>query len=153
MKAIGASEDVLARALRARGQRLTPQRLLVLEALQQGRGHQTAEAIYDRVRASYPYVNLATIYRALAWLKAQGLIAETDLGSGQAEYEYLGEQRHHHLVCLACGAQTEFADDLLAPLAAGLHARYGFAPRLDHLAIFGRCQQCQEARPGTPGER
>lgn len=153
MKTMRATEDMLAQTLRARGQRLTPQRLLVLEALQQGRGHQTAEAVYERVRASYPYVNPATIYRALTWLKAQGLIAETDLGGGQTEYEYLGEQRHHHLVCLACGAQTEFADDLLAPLADSLRARYCFEPRLDHLAVFGLCRQCRETRPASMRQR
>lgn len=137
------SHDARAVALRARGQRLTPQRLLVLETIHEGAGHQTAEAIYEQVRAKYPYINRATVYRTLAWLKELALIAETDLGGGQAEYEILGERPHHHLVCLHCGQKQEFPHDLVAPLGTALRERYGFAPRLDHLAIFGLCRACQ----------
>jgi Fur family ferric uptake transcriptional regulator len=138
------SDDHLA-ALRARGERLTPQRLMVLAAMHESEGHQTAEAIYARVRERYPYVNLATIYRALSWLKDQALVSETDLGGGQIEYEYLGGQRHHHMVCLHCGGKAEFGDDIVLPLAQALRDRYGFAPRIDHLAVFGICHHCQGA--------
>jgi len=141
--------DAMASALRTRGERLTPQRLMVLEAIQ-GCGHQTAEMIYERVRAVYPYVNIATIYRSLAWMKEQGLIAETDLGTGQIEYEYIGDHRHHHLVCLKCGGREEFADEMVEPLAAGLRERYGFEPRLDHLAVFGVCSHCRGADAAGP---
>ena len=131
-------------AIRARGERLTPQRLMVLDAVRDLAGHQTAEAIYAYVRLRYPYANLATVYRALAWLKEQSLVSETDLGGGQIEYEFLGERRHHHLVCLGCGGQMEFDDDAVAPLATTLRERYGFEPRIDHLAIFGVCRGCQD---------
>ena len=143
------SADATAAELRARGERLTPQGVLVLDAIREGRGHLTAEAVHARVRERYPYVNLATIYRTLGWLKDQGLISETDLGGGQIEYEYLDELRNHHLVCLRCGRKEEFGDDLVAPLAAALRERYGFAPRLDHLAVFGLCRHCQGAAGTT----
>ena len=132
-------------AIRARGERLTPQRLMVLDAVRDLAGHQTAEAIFEHVRLRYPYANLATIYRALAWLKAQSLVSETDLGGGQIEYEFLGERRHHHLVCLRCGLQMEFGDDAVLSLGETLRERYGFEPRIDHLAIFGICRWCREA--------
>lgn len=136
-------------ALRARGLRLTPQRLAVLDAAREVGGHQTADAIFARVRATHPYVSRVTIYRALAWLKGQGLVSETDLGGGQIEYEPVGARRHHHLVCLRCGVRQEFPDDLVAPLDAALRARYGFAPRIDHLALFGLCRECQGAAGAT----
>src|SRR5688500_10493097 len=107
-KGDGADFDGQLDAIRARGERLTPQRLMVLDAVRDLPGHQTAEAIFAHVRSRYPYANLATIYRALAWLKEQSLVSETDLGGGQIEYEFLGERRHHHLVCLRCGRQVEF---------------------------------------------
>lgn len=131
--------------LRARGERLTPQRLMVLTALRTMGGHQTAEALAVRVRADYPYINMATIYRSLNWLRDQGLVSETDLGGGQLEYEYFGEARHHHAVCLTCGGKTAFDDALVAPLTQALRDRYGFASRIDHLAIFGVCRRCREA--------
>lgn len=129
--------------LRAHGERLTPQRLLILEVLQASAEHLTADAVFEQVSARYQYVNRATIYRALTWLKEQGILSVTDLGSGQQQYQYLGAQRHHHLICLRCGTQQEFADDLVTPLARALRERCAFAPRLDHLAIFGLCSACQ----------
>ncbi len=132
-------------AIRARGERLTPQRLMVLDAVRDLVGHQTAETIFAHVRLRYPYANLATIYRALAWLKEQSLVSETDLGGGQIEYEFLGERRHHHLICLHCGMQLEFADDVVVSLAETLRERYDFEPRIDHLAIFGVCRRCRES--------
>ena len=155
-KAAGDPQDEQIAALRARGERLTPQRLMVLDAVRALDGHQTAEAIFAHVRAHYPYVNLATIYRTLGWLKQQGLVSETDLGSGQIEYEYLGERRHHHLVCLHCGMRREFGDEVIAPLAATLRERFGFVARLDHLAVFGTCRECATAEPAAdthPDER
>jgi Fur family ferric uptake transcriptional regulator len=136
--------DRTVESLRAQGQRLTPQRLLVLETLRDATTHLTADDLYDLVAAKYPYINRATIYRALAWLKEHGLTSVTDLGGGQLRYQYLAERRHHHLVCLHCGGQQELPDEILAPLAQTLHERYQFAPRLDHFAIFGLCQRCQQ---------
>lgn len=140
----GQESDEHLAALRARGERLTPQRLMVLAAMHEAEGHHTAESIYARVRERYPYVNLATIYRTLGWLKDQALVSETDLGGGQIEYEYLGGPRHHHMVCLHCGGKAEFGDDIVLPLAQALRDQYGFAPRIDHLAVFGICRYCQE---------
>lgn len=142
----------IAAVLRARGQRLTPQRQLILGALRAAGGHRTADELRAQIGASFPFINLATVYRTLYWLREQGLVAETDLGRGRREYEYIGESRHHHLVCLRCGATTEIADGALAPLAATLREGYGFAAQLDHFAIFGVCRGCRGA-PGDEEER
>jgi Fur family transcriptional regulator, ferric uptake regulator len=133
----------VAERLHAQGERLTPQRLMVLEVLQASGEHLTADEIYAHVVARSPYVGRATIYRALAWLKEQGLASVTDLGLGQVQYQYLAERHHHHTVCLGCGGQEEFPDDLVAPLVAALRERDGFQPRLDHLAVFGYCRACR----------
>jgi len=136
-------EGVIA-SLRAEGQRLTPQRLLVLGVLRATSGHLTADEIFERITATHPHINRATIYRTLLWLTEQGLSCVTDLGGEKRHYQYLAARRHHHLICLGCGAQQDFADTLVAPLAAALTAQYGFLPRLDHLAVFGTCQACQQ---------
>ena len=148
-------DETLVETLHARGERLTPQRILVLEAVRMDGGHLTAETIHERVATRYPYINRATIYRTLLWLTEQELISVTDLGAGQAEYQYLAPEHHHHLVCLICGARQEFPDTLVSPLATAIRAQYGFAPRLDHLAVFGMCRRCQaeaeEERSGGTG--
>lgn len=130
--------------LRARGERLTPQRLLVLGILAEQDEHLTADAILARVQAQYPYVNASTVYRALDWLSDLGLAYRTDLGGGVQQFGLVGPTPHHHLICLRCQHAIEFEDALVEPLRAQLEARYGFMIRLDHLAVFGICDGCRE---------
>jgi len=138
-----------AAALRARGHRLTPQRLLVLEAIK-GAGHLTAEQVLERVQPEYPLINAATVYRTLEWLKQVGVVAETDLGDGCRVYEFIAGHPHHHLTCLACGRQIELPDEALDNLRAEVERAYGFALRADHVGLFGYCQACrsQESSEG-----
>ena len=130
--------------LRAEGERLTPQRVLVLEAVRELGGHVSAEMVEERVHARFPTINRTTVYRTLTWLKDQGLVSETDTGAGQRVFEYLSGERHHHLICQRCGIEQTILDDVVAPMLTEIHDRYGFVPRLDHLAVFGICQACQQ---------
>lgn len=132
-------------ALRRRGQRLTPQRRLVLEIMQATHGHMTVDDVVRETRQRNDTVSVASVYRILAWLAEHELISVTDVGERDLVYEYLGHGRHHHLVCTRCGVQTEVPFDLLTPLVAELRDLYGFEARLDHQAIFGRCQHCGPA--------
>lgn len=125
--------------------KLTPQRLMVLSALRHANGHVTAAEVYDEVREAYPYVDISTVYRALGALKQMRLVTETDMGSGDLTYEWVRDQRHHHLICTACGAVSELDHRYLEHLGADLDRDLGFAADLDHFAIFGRCVACRKA--------
>lgn len=132
--------------LRQQGHRLTPQRLMVLDAVKRGAGHLTADEVHATIVAQHPYVNIATVYRNLQWLQEVGLVAPIAIGGGPLHYEYVrGGQMHHHLVCQDCGYEQEIGDDILAALKTQLHERYGFSAQLYHLAIPGRCTVCQQA--------
>lgn len=135
--------------LRRLGIRVTPQRILVLEALSQG-GHQTAEQVQRWVAVRYPGMNLATVYRTLDMLTEAGLVAQTDLGGGAAAYELVGESPHHHLICARCGQMTEIDDEAVDELRARLLTTHGFQMRSRHLAIFGLCQSCRSAEDDSP---
>lgn len=129
-------------ALREVGCRLTPQRLMILSIISESTGHVTAEAIHERVKEQYPYVDISTVYRTLHLLKDLKLVTETDLGAGVAHYELAERGAHHHLVCRHCGAAEALDDAFLEPLAASLRSKYGFAADFEHLAIFGLCRDC-----------
>ncbi|HEX3724052.1 MAG TPA: Fur family transcriptional regulator [Nitrolancea sp.] len=135
--------QALQEALRQSGQRLTPQRMMVLAVLAEQESHITAEAILERVRPTYPYINLSTIYRTLDLLVELALVAETDLGGGVRQFELLGARPHHHLVCQQCGNTIEIGDEALQPLRERLQQDYGFEARMDHFAIFGVCHYCR----------
>ena len=128
--------------LRARGQRLTPQRLLILELLYAHGDHVTADELHAAAHPHYPYLNISTVYRTLELLRDVGIVAETDLGDGRRHFALLSEERHHHLICLHCGAVEEIDDTLFDGLRVALLASHGFRPRIDHLAIFGACAYC-----------
>jgi Fur family ferric uptake transcriptional regulator len=136
-----ASGDYVARLRRLRV-RVTPQRLLVLEALAAHGGHMTADAILQWAMERYPALNLATVYRTLDLLISLGLVAQTDLGSGVTHFELVGESPHHHLVCERCGAVGEMDAALFVPLQQRLLERYGFRSNPRHVALFGLCHDC-----------
>ncbi len=134
----------IAGKLSKQGYRLTPQRMMVLSAIENSDDHISAEEIYAQIVAKYPNVNISTVYRTLELLKRLGLVTETDLGGGRVRYHPAAKGHHHHLVCRQCGATIGLDESLLAPLESALLREYKFIADLRHLAIFGRCVNCGE---------
>ncbi len=137
--------------LALRGMRVTPQRLMILQVIDEGHGHLTADQIGDRIRAKFPAIHQGTIYRTLEVLREAGLVSETHLGDRSAVYELVGSHPHHHLVCDNCGQVIEIGDAMLAPLRAALFNQFGFRARTEHFAIFGLCADCARQPEPTPG--
>lgn len=136
-------EKSLLEALREQGYRLTPQRMMVLEAIEASHDHVSAEEIHARARLQYPYLNISTVYRTLELLKDKGLVAETDLGGGRFLYHPTGKAQHHHLVCRRCGNVRDIDIGALKELRRELKTQYGFNAELEHIAIFGTCAHCE----------
>jgi Fur family ferric uptake transcriptional regulator len=122
---------------------MTPQRMMILTSLRHARRHMTAADIHERVREAYPYVDISTVYRTLSVLKDMRLICETDMGAGDAAFEWVGTERHHHLICQRCSSVTEIDHKYLADLGGRLASDVGFQADLDHFAIFGICRSCR----------
>ena len=135
-------ESSTAQTLKASGHRPTPQRLMILSAVRHADGHVTASEILDRVKRSYPYIDVSTVYRTLGVLKAMRLVSETNMGGVEATYEWIDETRHHHLICRRCESLTLLDDSHVKRLGEEIMAKFDFNPEMDHLAIFGLCNQC-----------
>lgn len=132
----------IAGKLTEQGYRLTPQRVMVLSAIENSDDHISAEEIYSGIRAKYPNVNISTVYRTLELLKRLDLVTETDFGEGRVRYHPGGKGHHHHLVCQECGTVIDLDESVLAPLKSTLLRGYKFEADLRHLAISGRCINC-----------
>jgi Fur family ferric uptake transcriptional regulator len=130
-------------ALRESGHKMTPQRMMILSSLRHAPGHMTAADIFERVKAEYPYVDISTVYRTLTVLKDLRLISETDLGGGDAAFEWVGSDRHHHLICRRCNEIIRLDHRYLVALGEQLGRDLGFRADIDHFAIFGICAGCQ----------
>lgn len=148
--------------VRQHGCRLTRQPMAVLRALCELDGHASAEKIHRQIGPRQQDVVLSTVHRTLQRLRDLRILSQTDLGSGCAEYEVVAEQRHHHLICQQCSLVLDLDNAYLTPMVEAIRQDLGFRPIIDHLAIFGFCQDCLDegqehgqggsSRPGSERE-
>lgn len=132
--------------LKEKGYRLTPQRLMVIDALHSHDHHISAEELYAQVKAKYPYANISTVYRTLELLKELNLVNEIDLGDGRVRYHPAEKGHHHHLVCNKCGKVIDLPESAVVTLSNAISRDYKFNAELKHLAIFGVCSECQNTK-------
>lgn len=127
--------------LRQRGYRLTPQRQLVLEAVD-ALEHATPDEILAEVRKTASGVNISTVYRTLELLEELKLVSHAHLGHGAPTYHLADRHHHIHLVCRDCADVIEADLDVAAGFTATLRDTFGFETDMKHFAIFGLCGKC-----------
>jgi Fe2+ or Zn2+ uptake regulation protein len=134
----------LADLLRARGQRVTPQRLVIHRVLRERDQHVTADEVLAAVDDVLPGVSLPTIYATLELFEEVGVVRRVASGGGAAVYDTrVGE--HHHLVCRRCGGVWDVDAEVgIAPALAGA-AAVGFATTHASLTLSGVCADCAAA--------
>lgn len=130
--------------LREKGYRLTPQREMVLEAVDH-LGHATPDEVLTKVRERSAGVNMSTVYRTLELLEELGLVRHTHLTDRAPTYHSTAAPEHVHLVCRGCRRVLEAAPEEFAAMAASLRERHGFESDVGHLTLFGRCESCGPA--------
>lgn len=129
--------------LREHGFRITPQRQLVLEAVETLR-HGTPEEILVEVQHTASGVNLSTIYRTLEVLESVGLVTHAHIGHGAPTYHSVDEHVHIHLVCDRCGNVDSVPSAVADAFASDLRETYGFHTDIAHVSIHGRCAKCAQ---------
>ena len=73
--------------LRHQGYRLTPQRYLILQILEEVSEHVSLEELFELVKHRYPHVTLSTMYRNLDLLRELRLVRETAFPGEPVKYE------------------------------------------------------------------
>ena len=134
--------DELASRLHSLGYRLTPQRQLVLQAVEK-LGHATPDEILAEVQQHASAVNVSTIYRTLEVLEELGLVRHAHLSDRAPTYHSVTDHVHFHLVCRNCHRIVSVDPDVLEPLNDRLQELHGFVVDVGHLTIFGRCGSCE----------
>jgi Fur family ferric uptake transcriptional regulator len=129
--------------LRAKGYRLTPQRELVLRAVDR-LGHATPEEVLAAVREESQAVNISTVYRTLELLEELALVRHAHISDRAPTYHTTTTPAHVHLVCRGCGAILEVDPAEIGSFTARLRDRYGFTTDVGHLTVFGTCSACTE---------
>ena len=138
------AETTLA-ALLARGHRNGGARRAVVELLGRQECCVSAQELFDGLRAVGRTVGIATVYRTLEQLAADGFVQRVDVGSGGARYEPVqpGGEHHHHLVCDDCGKVEAFHDDLLEQAIEAVERGTGYAVATHDVVLRGACTDCR----------
>jgi Fur family zinc uptake transcriptional regulator len=128
-----------------RGQRLTDLRRQVLGLIIGAGAPIGAYELLDRLRAHRAGAAPPTVYRALDFLMAQGMIHRVERLS--AFVSCFGDDEHEHhaqfLICRGCGQVTEIGDDEVEAALARAAARTGFKIAGATVEAEGCCAACQ----------
>jgi Fur family zinc uptake transcriptional regulator len=142
------TDELIARAERTcsrRGARLTPQRRDILACVAQSHTATGAYEIIDRMASHGARPAPITVYRALDFLLAHGLVHKIE-----SRNAYVACLHSHEgtpaalLICENCGTVSELdAPESFAALARGAKAQ-GFTPLHTLVEVSGRCDHCGE---------
>ena len=123
--------------------KLTPQRYAIYKYLKSTKSHPSAEMIYDNLKANYPTMSRATIYKTLKTLIELGVVIELNVGEDNFRYD-ANTSQHPHIICLSCGrvddienADFNFLDD-----EAKKYTDYKIDTH--QLYFYGICPECQK---------
>jgi Fur family ferric uptake transcriptional regulator len=107
----------------------------------------SAQETHERLRAAGARVGIASVYRVLDLLAAEGLLTRIDLGDGIARFEPArpGGHHHHHLICGDCGKVEAFEDDSLERELSRVADRLGYAMDAHEVVLRGACDDCRPA--------
>jgi Fe2+ or Zn2+ uptake regulation protein len=141
---ITAPHNDLVELLHQRGQRATPQRLVILRELRRRGRHATADEIRGVVRHELPGTSTPTVYAALELLVDLGLARRIDAGAGAALYDARTDP-HQHTVCRRCGRVDDLDGEADTSMLARAATRAGFHPQAVEIVISGLCAECAAA--------
>ncbi|MGQ9683476.1 MAG: Fur family transcriptional regulator [Anaerolineae bacterium] len=136
----------LAERLRAKGGRVTSERLAVLRVLAEDASHPSVEDVYRRVAGELPSISLATVYKTVATLQEMGEVVELAAVNATSRYDGRNPFPHPHLICSACGAIADLPGESagrLLCLASEPASGWQLTPRVD---FWGLCPECLKAK-------
>ncbi|MBK7175094.1 MAG: transcriptional repressor [Bacteroidales bacterium] len=130
----------------AKGLKVTPQRLVILEAIIQLHNHPTAEHILEYIRKNHPNIATGTLYKVLDTLSEKGLILKVKTDRDIMRYDAVTES-HHHLYCAESDRIEDYFDEDLNQLLDRYFSEKGingFNIRDIKLQIIGNFEEQKE---------
>ncbi|HWL59144.1 MAG TPA: Fur family transcriptional regulator [Paracoccus sp. (in: a-proteobacteria)] len=125
-------------ALRRAGVRITRQRAALLRVLASAEDHPDANQLFQRATEAGAGVSLATVYRTLSALEAQGVIQKLEFEGEPARFEPADGKHHDHIIDIETGEVTEFVSDRIEKLQAEIAAELGYEIVRHRLELYVR---------------
>lgn len=144
-EAIAAAEARCARD----GCSFTPLRRRVLELVWSSHGPVGAYELLDALRAERRSAAPPTIYRALDFLRENGLIHRIEslnayVGCGSPDHHSDHNHGGQFLICRDCGSVAELDDPAIARTVATRARALGFNAESQTIEVSGLCPRCTE---------
>lgn len=108
----------------AKGLKITPQRIAILEAIEKLHNHPTAENIIEYIRRNHPNIATATVYKVLDALAANDLIKKVKTDRDIMRYDAITEN-HHHLYCAESDRIEDYFDKDLNEMISSYFEKKG----------------------------
>lgn len=121
----------------SQGLRMTEQRRVIAQVLEDADDHPDVEALYARASAVDPNISIATVYRTVKLFEEAGILERHEFGDGRARYENAERDHHDHLIDLSSGEVIEFVDSEIEALQERIAAKLGYELRGHRLELYG----------------
>jgi len=86
--------------------KITPQRLEILNYLDEHKTHPTVEEIYLNLKEKNPSLSKTTVYNSVEILNKYGLVHSITISGSEHRYDFK-HGMHHHFLCKKCGEITD----------------------------------------------
>jgi len=123
--------------------RQTWQKDAVLHALGKAQGFVSAQQLHKQLTQHGSVIGLATVYRTLNSLVADGL-ADALVNAGESLFRDCSKDHHHHLICNSCGIAVEIEAKQAETWATKVAKDHGFTQVTHTIDIFGTCKACSQ---------
>jgi Fur family ferric uptake transcriptional regulator len=138
-----------------KGQRLTPEREIIVGEVFSDHEHFDTDQLVDRLsgRDDKRRVSRATVYRALSAMEDAGLLRKVARPNGREVWEHdYGYPQHDHMVCGQCGELFEFHNDEISSLIEKIASAQGFLRTSHRLEVYGTCESCRRPQQRRHGK-
>jgi Fur family peroxide stress response transcriptional regulator len=123
--------------------RLTPQRLGIFSCLQGSRQHPSADAVFRKIRKTFPSISFDTVNRTLLSFAHMGILDIVE-GYGYPKRFDPNLKRHHHFHCLKCHRILDFEEKSYERLKPPQSIARRCKVTGHKVILEGVCDQCQK---------
>ena len=121
----------------AKGLRMTGQRRVIAQVLNDAQDHPDVEELYSRASAIDPKISIATVYRTVKLFEEADILDKLEFGDGRARYEDAEREHHDHLIDMQSGQVIEFVDPEIEALQERIAAKLGYKLMGHKLELYG----------------
>ena len=127
-------------------ERVTRQRDAIKSVIQAAKRPLSPAEVLEGARAAVPALGMATVYRNLKLLVADGTVEVINLPGESPRYEMSESAHHHHFQCTSCRRVYDVPG--CPGNLRGLAPR-GFTVEHHDVTLYGRCSDCGRAEVRT----